>query len=507
MIQAALEPLAGAADAEAAQDAARYMAAVKVDPVGWMNSALGLRLWSKQAESARLIADNDRVAIKSGHAVGKSFLSAAIGMWYSEGHCPSNVIYTSSSWSNIEDITWPEVHKMWQFAPYKLGGRMLNMRWNRGTQWSMFSASPDKPENFSGFRAPHGTMIIVDEASALTPDIMEAILGLAISAESKILLIGNPLRPSGPFYDAFRSGSWATMTISSMDVPNVVEGKEIIPGLATRDRIEELARQWGGRDTPQFKARVLGEFPDVAADMLIPLSWIEAAHARKYPPDIDRLSLCMGVDVAREGGDRIVFAIRDAHAVRYVESRTHQSTMTTAGMVIHLAAKWGIRPQRVFLDDAGVGGGVTDRLREQDFGLTAVNFGCKASEPKRFANLRAESYWHLREWLDPKRAGRPGAIPPEYKELGLECAMPKIDYTSQGATRIKLEPKEGIRKRLGRSPDLADALAMTFAEGTPFSMYVPGELAGEIEHPMRGEEVDARGVNRERMMSDDGAWA
>jgi len=486
-------------------DGAKYMATVRADPVSWMANVLGVQLWDKQREIVNLVAKHDRVAVKSGHAVGKSFVSAALGLWYSECHCPSYVIYTSSSWANVEATTWPELHKMWSYAPYPLGGRMLTMRWDRGIQWRIFSVSPDKPENFAGFRAPHGTLIIVDEASDLQPEIMDAILGLTMSGESKILLIGNPLRPSGPFYEAFRSPTWATATISSYDVPNVIQDKEIIPGLATRKRIGELAVEYGGEDSPQYKARVLGEFPDLTADMLIPLSWIESALKRDYPAEIDPLTKCMGVDVAREGGDRIVFMIRDGRATRHIETYTHQSTMTTAGQVIRLATDHGIPPQRVFLDDAGVGGGVTDRLRELGFALTAVNFGCKANAPHRFANLRAECYWKLREWLDPKQAGHAGAIPAEHSALAHECGMPKMDFASHG--QIKLEPKDNIKKRLGRSPDLADALAMTFASGKAFSVYRPGELSDEIAHPKRGQEVDSRGVNRTRMMDDEEAWA
>jgi len=480
-------------------DAAAYMAATKRDPVGWSRRVLGISPWTRQSEVMQLLRDNDRVAVKSGHAVGKSFVSAAVALWYSECHVPSYVITTSSAWTNVEKTTWPEIRKMKRYAPYDLGGRMLDTEWKRGIQWGIFSVSPDRPENFSGFRTPHGVLVIIDEASAIEPDIMEAILGLTMSGESKILMIGNPLRPQGPFYDAFNSKSWAAMTISSYDVPNVIQGRPIIPGLCTRERIEERAGEWG-RDSAAFKSRVLGEFPDSAEDMLVPLSWIEAAFAREYPAAIDGPSLCMGADIAREGGDRIVFLVRDAYAVRHMEIHQHKSLMDTAGRIIAVAKEHGVSAERVLIDDVGMGGGVTDRLRELDVAVTPVNFGHAAKDKIRFANTRAEAYWRVREWLDPTQSGTPGAIPSEHKALGYEVTIPQTGYTSAG--QIKIEPKDAIKKRLGRSPDLADALALTFAVRPGVSMWMPGDNRVAKAATVSGlEEVD-----RGAMIDKDEAW-
>ena len=491
------EPIAKGSDAEA------YMLAVRRDPVGWARQTLGVQLWAKQRQAMELLRDNDRVAIKSGHAVGKSFLSAAMALWYSECNCPSYVICTSSSWATVEKTTWPEMRKMKRYAPYPLGGNMMLSEWRRGIQWGIFSVSPDSPENFAGFRTPHGVLVIVDEASHLEQDIMEAILGLTISANSKIVMLGNPLRPSGPFYDAFSSAGWATDTISSYDVPNVIEDREVIPGLATKSRIDELAVEWGA-ESSTFKARVLGEFPDATDDMLIPLSWIEAAFAREIPVEIDQRTKCMGVDVARGGGDRVVFIIRDKWGVRYVEIHQHQSLMATAGQIVRLAADHGVKPERTLIDDCGLGGGVTDRLHELDFAVTPVNFGSKADEPDRFANVRAECHWRMREWLDPKRSGRPGAIPKAQKALGLECTIPRIGYTSRG--QIKIESKDDIKKRLGRSPDLSDALALTFGARNDVSVWRPGAITDAELHPKRGHEVNDDLINRYRMADDEDAW-
>jgi len=441
-------------------DVRAYQRAALRDPVGWVHTALGVRLWEKQARIVEAVRDHPRVAVRSSNAVGKSFVAACLTAWYLETHTPGYVVTTSSSWRGVEKVLWPEIRRLVRGARVNLGGTLLKTEWQRGDRWGAFGVSADVPENFAGFRTERGVFVIVDEASAIEPEIMEAILGLMASADSKLLMIGNPLRPAGPFYEAFRSPGWETLHISALESPNVRAGREVIPGLATREWVEARRAEWG-EDSPAWQARVLGEFPREGEDTLIPLAWVEAAMEREPQR---RGELRMGVDVARYGSDRTAIVIRDDGAVRYIESHTKQSTMETTGRILALARDRGIPPESVFVDDSGLGGGVTDRLGEQGFCVNAVNFGAGAREPGRFANLRAECYWRLRDALNPEREDAV-SIPRQFSALAHECTLPRIGYTSRG--QVKLEDKDRIRRRHGRSPDLADALALTFAQGRP----------------------------------------
>ncbi len=456
----------------------------------------------KQSEVVEAVRDHPRVACYSSNAAGKSYTAARIAIAYLESHSPGYVVTTSSSWRGVDKVLWPEIRRALIYAPYQLGGTLLKTEWQRGPQWGAFGVSADVAENFAGFRTENGVLIIVDEASAIEQEIMDAINALAAGKDSRILLIGNPLRPSGPFYEACRSDNWHTLHISAMDTPNVAAGREVIPGLATREWVEDRKADWG-ENSPAYQARVLGEFPDMAEDTLIPLFWAEAAMERpihwykctkcKYrevygelsdgrecsecgatmePIALDRSALHMGVDIARGGSDRTVLLIRDDVAVRHVETHLHKSLMDTAGRVQRLADDWGVSPERVHLDDCGLGGGVTDRLLELDFGVHAVNFGAKAHDSKRFANSRAESYWGLRDALDPTRHEIPLAIPREYSALAHECTIARLAYKSTG--QIKLESKDDIKKRLGRSPDEADALALTYVAAPIVDVFIPG---------------------------------
>ncbi len=449
-----------------------YQAAALADPVGWMGAALGVRLWRRQAQIVESVRDHPRVAVRSSNAIGKSFVAACLTAWYLETRSPGYVVTTSSSWRSVEKVLWPEIRRIVRGAPCSLGGTLLKTEWQRGDQWGAFGVSADVPENFAGFRTRNGVFVIVDEASAIEPEIMEAILGLMASADSRVLLIGNPLRPSGSFYEAFRSSAWKTLHVSALECPNVAAGREIIPGLATRSWVESRKKEWG-EDSPAYQARVLGEFPDEGEDTLIPLSWIEVALERQSAicnlQSVRLGGLRMGVDVARYGSDRTAIVIRDCGAVRHVESHLKQSTMATAGRILSAMRHREIPPERVYVDDSGLGGGVTDRLREQGFRVQGVNFAGQARDAERFANVRAECYWNLRDALNPAlaeaEADRLLSIPPEFSELAHECTLPRIGYTSRG--QIKLEDKELIKRRHGRSPDLADALALTFAAGRP----------------------------------------
>lgn len=427
--------------------------------MGWIAQALGIELWGRQAEILNAVRDHQLVAVRSGHAIGKSAAAACLVCAYLESHSPGYAITTASSWGGVEGILWPELRRIIRRAPYRLGGRLLQTEWQRGDQWKAWGVSTDEPENFSGFHNPGGTLVIVDEASALGPEIMEAIMGLMTSPTCRLLLIGNPLRPDGPFHDAFHSEAWETLVISSLESPNIVEGREVIPGLATREWLDARREQWG-ENSPTYAARVLGEFPESAEDVLIPLAWLDAAQKREAP-EIDQASLLLGVDVARFGSDRTVLIVRDKHAVRHVEAHEKESTMETAGRVQVTARQFGIPASRVFVDDGGLGGGSVDRLNELGFGVNAINFGGKSEAPDQFANVRAGMYWNLRDALDPAKDDKL-AIPPRFAKLAAECGVAEYEYTSRG--QIILKSKDKIKAKLGRSPDLADALALTFAK-------------------------------------------
>lgn len=477
-------------------DIRAYQAAAFADPREWVESCLDVKLWDKQAAVLEALRDHRFVCVRSGNAVGKSKVAAVAVHWWLHSHCPGYVVTTAPSFRIVERIIWPEVMTIHLRSKAKLEPAPLTTEWKLGPLWGAFGASADTAENFGGFHNPGGTLVIVDEASGLEEDIYTAIHGICADERSRILLIGNPLRSQGPFYQAFQSPMWHKIHISMFDVPNVVEKREVIPGLASCEMIDKFLDEWG-EDSATYQARVLGEFPETSEDILIPTTWLDAALTRKYG-ETDESDIHMGVDVARLGADKTVLLIRDPVAIRHVEIRSHRTLMDTAGRVIALAQEWGVGAERVHVDDTGIGGGVVDRLRELDWAVDGVDFGKAASDPSRFINLRTECYWRTRAALDP-RGATPLAIPAKHEKVARELGAHRFSYTSKG--QIKLESKEELRKRLGKSPDMADALTLTYRPMAFVDMFWP-----EASRGRRAGVADRETLYRPEAVEDDSQW-
>ena len=407
----------------------------------------------------RAVRDHRFVAVRSGHGVGKTWTAARAALWFLFSFPRSIVITTAPTQRQVKSILWGEIRRQWRRAHVTLGGRLTETGLKVDDDWFALGLSTDEAERFQGYHGRH-LLLIFDEAPGVAPEIYEAARTLLTGEHARFLLIGNPTSPQGDFYEAFRSAQWHKVAISCLDTPNVKTGRPIYPKLVTRRWIEERRCEWG-EDSPLYKARVLGEFPDEGENTLLPLSWLEGAQDRAEnlePPAAEELRL--GVDVARYGKDESAFVSRDEGAVRFVFACRGRSTMEVAGRTKDLAHREGIRPERIFIDDCGVGGGVTDRLREQGLPVTAVISGAPASEPRRFLNKRAEAYWRLRCALDPAGPTQL-AIPRQFGRLLAQLAGHTYDFTSAG--QIKIEAKDSLRGRLNESPDRADALALTYA--------------------------------------------
>lgn len=169
----------------------------------------------------------------------------------------------------------------------------------------------------------------------------------------------------------------------------------------------------------------------------------------------------IGVDVARFGADKTVIAVRRGSKVMPLKVYGKQDTMATAGAVI--AEQRAVGATAIKVDVIGIGAGVVDRLKEQGYPVRGINVAEAAVDPERFANLRSQLWWALRERLnpDPKVNPDPVALPPD-DELLADLSGVQYKITSRG--QLEVERKEDMKKRLGRSPDRADAVVLAFAQ-------------------------------------------
>ena len=168
--------------------------------------------------------------------------------------------------------------------------------------------------------------------------------------------------------------------------------------------------------------------------------------------------LVIGLDIARFGDDKTIFCFRRGRLCLKFETLEKQDIVSIADYCHGVIEDYA--PARLFLDAGGVGGGVYDILMARGFRdcVRAVNFGSRALLDGRYANRRAEMWANARSWLAQEL---PVQLPKDEALLTELCSVNKR-YDAQG--RLLLESKDEVKKRLGRSPDKADAFVLTFAE-------------------------------------------
>ena len=427
------------------------------DPVYFARRVLGVEPWSKQVEALTAVAENERVAVKSGNGLGKGFSAAAALLWFMSCHDHAVALSTAPTFRQVRHILWKEVHRRYRNAKYDLGGKLLDTRLEMPERDSFaMGLSADSPDEFQGFHSAN-MLIVVDEAEGVAEPIYEAIEALMTSENCRLLLIGNPTTVTGSFRRAFHEDRelYHTITISAYDSPNVAEGAKTVPGLVTARWVEQRRKIWG-EDNPIFQARVLGEFPEQSEDTLISLSAIEGAakvSGGAVEQDDEPQPTVVAVDVARFGSDRSVILVRQGGQVKPVRTFRGLDTMKLTGLVVDAIKE--ADPDDVVVDEVGIGAGVVDRLKELGYRVDGVNVGRAAHDPSRFANLRAEGYWNLRQLITNGEV----ALPSD-KELMGELAALKYSFNSTG--QLLVESKEDMRKRGIRSPDKADAMMLAF---------------------------------------------
>jgi len=418
---------------------------------------LGLTPWPRQQEILRAVAGHNRVTVRSGHGVGKSTVAAAAVLWFTLLHDPAIVLTTAPTARQVEQVLWGEIRRLILGCKWLRGTGSLNrMEWRLGPRRFALGLSTNDSSRFQGFHSPN-ILVVIDEAAGVDADIYQAVQGVITSDNARLLLIGNPTTTSGFFYESHKPDSgFKRLAVSSEESPNVREGREVVPGLVTRRWVEERRAEWG-EASPLYGARVQGRFPENAANALVSLAALEAAQRLEARPGGAPV---LGCDVARFGDDETVIVVRAGPAILETAALRNSDLMSTAGRALDMARRHGVAAASIRIDDNGLGGGVTDRLRELGYGVTAVNAGAAASEPGLYANARAEMWRHMAAAIERGGLSLRGA--PE--RLMADLATPTYSFTSRG--QMKLEEKAGLKRRLGRSPDYGDALALTFAPET-----------------------------------------
>lgn len=453
-------------------------------PDAWATA--NIPAWSStpyQSDILEHLAQDRRACVRGPHGLGKSGMAAIAALWFADTRDKAGVdwkvVTTASVWRQLRNYLWPEIHK-WgkkiatrEFSPrYELLSMELKLKTG-----SAFPAASDDPSNIEGAHASE-ILYIIDEGKNVIPGTWDAIEGAMSAGNCYALAISTPGAPQGRFYEIQqrRPGT------EDWWVRHVTLEEAIEAGRIARAWAEQRKRQWG-EFSEVYQNRVLGEFSTADTDGVIPLTWVEAANERwedlKEANQLQSDTLtCVASDIAsEEGKDSTILVVRNGNVVVDIRAMPRGNTMEATGWIKGIIDSQEMRPgTRVpyaVVDVIGVGAGVVDRLREQQVQVDSFNASSKSHRKDRsgelgFLNRRAEAWWRMRELLDPTY-GSTIAIPPDDTLVG-DLTAPKWETTSTGI--IKIESKDEIKKRLGRSPDIGDAVVMAFNGARPSTNVV-----------------------------------
>lgn len=458
------------------------------DPVGFCHTILGVTPWHKQIEIFEAVRDHSRVAVRSGHKIGKSMSAAILALWYYCSWPDARVVMSSTTARQVDQILWREIRMQ-----RARSGRCLECKAAdpdgliipvpcehsaliEGEQGELARTGLKSRTDFReivGFTAREAEAVagisgrnllyIIDEASGVPDLIFEAIEGNRAGG-ARIVMFGNPTRNEGEFFEAFhgKSRHYKTLTVSSEETPNVVSGRVDVPGLATREWIAEKADEWG-ESSPMYSVRIKGVHATAEEGKIFSLHAIELAEQRWIEtPESGRLYI--GVDPAGEAGsgDEAAFCVR--RGLKIVSLVTRMG-LNPAAHLVHILAlieryKLPRESPVVCIDRSGpIGHEVCKTVREHESAhagameVVAIRASDRAvRQPAIYDRMRDELAANLELWF------RDGGAIPEDGKLGRD--LHSLTWKQLANGKLKLIPKDQIRKLIGRSPDRYDAVSL-----------------------------------------------
>lgn len=391
-------------------------------------------------------------AVSSGHGIGKSCMVSWLIIWAITTEVDTKGVVTANTENQLKTKTWAELAKWYQTCRYK--------HWFKFTATALFSADPAherkwridmipwserNTESFAGLHNKGRRVLVVfDEASAIPDVIWEVTEGATTDEDTEIVWVafGNPTRNTGRFRECFGrfKHRWHRRQIDSRTVPGI-----------NKKQIQQWAEDYGD-DSDFFRVRVKGEFPRSGNRQFISAEDVENARKRTAVVPHGAAKI-MSVDVARFGDDKSVISLRHGRKLLPLIKFRGLDTMQLSAEIAQIIIK--TRPDAVFVDGVGVGGGVVDRLRQLGHDIIDVNAGSSPDKENKDThfNKRVEMWDRMRQWIK-------GADIPDDKDL-LDDLI-GIEYGFDNKMRLQLEKKEDMKKRGLSSPDCGDAVSLGF---------------------------------------------
>lgn len=440
-------------------------------PELFFREALCVDPWQKQIEIAQSVDQHDRTAVRSSQKIGKSAIASWIAAWWAFTRKGGQVVLTAPAAHQVENILWPEFRRALLPDPANpLKPRLIEPDWlaidprtglRLPGERRVFCVTTNEPEKLQGLSGKN-LLIIVDEGSGYPQELWAPLIG-NMAGGAHMLTTGNPTQTSGEFYDAFHEKSefWNGFHVSAYDTPNVIAGYEVIPGLASREWCEARKKEWG-EESAEYQVRVLGNFPSQGASSIVSLLSYELSVKQWAATMALEGPLELGVDVARYGDDESVIAARIRRRA-WIDDRMNGFDGNEVARRVATSIKSNRcagQPVRVKVDGIGYGAAVVDALNSMNARgalgdnvlVYDINVANVADDEEKYHALRDQFWFMTSEWL------KEGGVFKHDPKTKSELLGARYAFDERG--RRKVESKKEMKKRIGRSPDGADALSL-----------------------------------------------
>ena len=406
-----------------------------------------------------------QIAVTSGHGIGKSALVAWIVLWAFCTFPGTRGVVTANTENQLKTKTWVEIAKWHRlFIARQLfkftATALFSVDEEQAREWRI-DIVPWSEKNVEAFAGLHNAgkrlLIIFDEASAIHDLIWETTEGALTDKDTEIIwcVFGNPTKNTGRFRHCFPGGDfehrWTTREVDSRTVKRT-----------NKQQLDNWIKDYG-EDSDFARVRILGRFPRADANTFI--SYAIAKEAVDRVVIEQNVPFVLGVDVARFGDDKTVIYPRKGRDAFSEPPRVYQGLNTMQTVTRVMEVYYELQAAVIFVDTGGIGAGVFDRLAELGLPVIEVNFAFKPDGSNTvnpgvsYANKRAEMWGAMRDFLNT------GSIPDKIHQtdISLVKELTTPTYNLNAKSQILLESKDLMKRRGEASPDVADALALTFA--------------------------------------------
>lgn len=439
-------------------------------------------------------AGERRISIRSPHNPGKTCVAAWCIVHQQLTRFPQKTACTAPTGGQLFDALFSECKTWIKKLPAPLHPILevksdrIEHKVAREQSFATFkTARPETPEALQGI---HSTwvLLVIDEASGVPEAIFEAAGGSMAGEHAQTLMLGNPVRTSGIFFNSHHEARdrWTTFHVCSAKAVPLEEREEDVwySERVAQDFVDDMAAEYGV-DSNAYRIRVLGEFPRADLDAIIPFELVEAALDRDVETNPFAARI-WGLDVARFGDDASALCKRQQNRIMEpIRTWRELDLMQTVGVV---KAEWDTtpereRPEEIMVDAIGLGSGVCDRLHELGLPARAVNVSeSPALSGERFINLKTELWYAAKQWF----AARDCWIP---KDTKLQAELVAVKYeVLDSSGKLRAWPKSKTKKILRRSPDRADAFILTFASSAATALHGGSRMSWgkELKRELKG---------------------